>query len=90
MKLSLLLRRIFLASAFAFGATMAMGDDSYPGQPLVQAQFNRLVPTNYPLATTQFHGLKPTAYPVLQPGIARVHITEKLVRPMEQPLLRTN
>jgi hypothetical protein len=52
--------------------------------------FDRLVPITYPLATTRFDGLKPSSYPVIHPGIARVHITEKLVHPMEQPLLRTN
>ena len=70
--------------------TDVMGDDSYPGRPLIQADFNRLVPRSYPLVTTRFNALKPTTYPVIQPGIARVHITEKLVRPIEQPLLRSN
>ncbi len=67
-----------------------MGDDSYPGRPLIQADFTRLVPKSYPLVTTRFNGLKPTTYPVFQPGIARVPITEKLVRPIEMPLLRSN
>ena len=84
------LGRIFLVSAFAFGATKAMGDDSYPGQPLIQSQFTRLIPVSYPLVTTHFSALKPTAFPVIQSGIPRVHITEKLVHPMEQPLLRSN
>ena len=84
------LGRIFVVSALTFCTTKAMGDGSYPGQPLIQADFTRLVPISYPLVTTQFNSLKPTTYPVLQPGVARVHITEKLVHPMEQPLLRSN
>ena len=84
------LGRLFLDSICAFCATKAMGDDPYQSRPLVQAEFNRLVPSNYPLVTTRFNTLKPTTYPVLQPGKASVHITEKLVRPIDQPLLRTN
>jgi hypothetical protein len=83
------LGRLFVVSALALSATQAMGDNSYPGQPLIQANFNRLLPITYPLVNTQFNKLKPTSFPVIQPGVARVHITEKLVRPMEQPLLRT-
>ena len=84
------LGKIFVVLALAFGATKAMGEGSYAGQPLTQVDFNHLVPRNYPLITTRFNALKPTTYPVIQPGVARVHITEKLVRPTEQPLLRTN
>ena len=81
---------IFMVSALTLCATNAMGDGSYSGQPLIQADFTRLIPISYPLVTTRFNALKPTSYPVIQPGIARVHITEKLVHPMEQPLLRSN
>jgi hypothetical protein len=81
---------IFAVSALTFCTAKAMGDDSYPGQPLIQADFNRLVPIIYPLVTTRFNALKPTTYPVIQPGIPRVHITENLVHPIEQPLLRGN
>jgi hypothetical protein len=84
------LGRIFVVSALTFCTTKAMGDGSYPAQPLIQADFTRLVPRSYPLATTRFNALKPTTYPVLQPGIARVHITENLVHPIERPLLRSN
>ena len=90
MKFVHVLGRIFVVSALTFSTTKAMGDDSYPGKPLIQADFTRLVPRSYPLVTTRFDALKPTTYPVFQPGIARVHITENLVRPLEQPLLRTN
>lgn len=84
------LEKIFLVAVFAAGASQALGEGSYEGQPLTQVQFNQLVPITYPLATTRFNSLKPTTYPVIQPGIARVHITEKLVRPLERPLLRTH
>ena len=81
---------IFVVSVLTFCTTKAMADDSYPGQPLIQADFNRLVPISSSLVTTRFNALKPTTYPVIQPGIARIHITEKLVHPIEQPLLRGN
>jgi hypothetical protein len=84
------LGRIFVVSTLTFCTTKAIGDDSYPGRPLIQADFTRLVPRSYPLVTTRFNALKPTTYPVFQPDVARVHITEKLVRPIEQPLLRSN
>jgi hypothetical protein len=90
MTLVRVLGRIFVVSALTFCTTKAMGDGSYPGRPLIQADFTRLIPRSYPLVTTRFNALKPTTYPVLRPGIARVHITEKLVRPIEQPLLRSN
>jgi len=85
-----LLGRIFLVSAFAFGATRAMADDSSQARPLIQADFSRLVPTNYPVKTTQFNRLKPTIYPILQPGTPTVHITEKVVQTTGQPLVRSN
>jgi hypothetical protein len=83
------LGRIVVVSALTLCTTKAMGDGSYSGRPLTQVDFTRLVPTSYPLATTRFNALKPTTYPVLQPGIPQVHITEKLVHPTEQPLLRS-
>lgn len=86
-----LLGKVFALLLLALGATTAMGDGgTYPGEALIQVSFDRLVPITYPLATTRFDGLKPSSYPVIQAGVARVHITEKLVHPMEQPLLRTN
>ena len=66
-----------------------MGEESYPGQPLTQVEFDRLVPIAYPLVATEFSALKPTSFPVIQTGVARVHIIERLVHPLEQPLLRT-
>ena len=84
------LGRLFLVSVCAFCATKAIGDDSLQSRPLIQADFSRLVPRSYPLVTTRFNALKPTAYPALPPGNPAVQITEKLVRPINQPLLRTN
>ena len=84
------LGRVFLISACAFCATKAIGDDGPQSRSLIQADFNHLVPTNYPVRTTRFNALKPMAYPALPPGNPAVQITEKLVRPINQPLLRTN
>jgi len=86
-----LLGKVFALSLLALCATRAMGDGgTYSGQALIQVNFDRLVPITYPLATVQFNGLKPSSYPVIDPGIARVHITENLAHPMEQPLLGSN
>ena len=81
--------RIFVVLALTFCGGQAMGEGSYEGQPLTQVGFDRLVPITSRLTTTKFTALKPTSYPVIHPGVARVHITEKLVRPTEHPLLRT-
>ena len=89
MKLVRVLGRIFLVSALTFCASTVVGESSFSGEPLIQAQFTRLVPITYPLATTRFTALRPTSFPVIQPGVARVHIIQKLVHPMAQPLLRT-
>ena len=90
MKTVRVLGRIFVVSALTFCATKAMADESYPGKPLIQTDFARVVPTTYPLAITRFSALMPRSYPVLQPGIARLPITEKLMRPIERPLLRSH
>jgi hypothetical protein len=89
MKLVRVFGRIFLASVIMFCGGKAVGESSFSGQPLIQAQFTRLVPITYPLATTRFTALRPTSFPVIQPGVARVHIIQKLMHPMQQPLLRT-
>jgi hypothetical protein len=86
-----LLGKVFSLSLLAICATTAMGDgDTYSGQALIQVNFDRLVPITYPLATVQFDGLTPSSCPVIYPGIARVHITEDLVQPMDLALLRSN
>lgn len=82
--------RILVVSALAFCATKAMGDGGDPGRPLIQADFSRLVPITSRLVTTQFNALKATTYPVSETGVARIHPTENLVRPIEQPLLHIN
>jgi hypothetical protein len=83
------LGRLFVISALMLCGGRAVGESSFSGEPLIQAQFTRLVPITYPLATTRFTALRPTSFPVIQPGVARVHIIQKLVHPMSQPLLRT-
>jgi hypothetical protein len=84
------LGRILLVGALPFCTTTAMGDggDVSEPRPLIQVDFNRLVPITYPLVTTRFNTLKPTAYPVSETGVARVHTTENLIRPIDKPLLK--
>jgi hypothetical protein len=76
--------------ALAMSGLPALGDDNYLERPLIQATFNRLIPTSYPTFKPGFHRLIPTTLPLIQPGIARVHITENLVYPIYQPLLIVN
>ena len=76
--------------ALSMSGLPALADDNYLERPLIQATFDRLIPTSYPTFKPGFHRLIPTTLPLIQSGIARVHITEKLVHPMEQPLLRTH
>jgi hypothetical protein len=90
MKFVRMMERILLASVVVLGPSQLRGEESYPGQPLTQVEFNRLVPITYPLVTTKFTALRPTSYPVIQPGVARVHIIERLLHPLEQPLLRAH
>ena len=87
-KLVRILGKTLLLSVLTLGATTAMGESSYQGQPLTQVKFTHLVPITYPLKTTRFTALTPRSYPVIQPGVARVHIIRNLVRPLGQPLLR--
>ena len=84
------LGRILLVGALPFCTTTAMGDggDVSEPRPLIQVDFNRLVPITYPLVTTRFNTLKPTTYPVSETGVARVHTTENLIRPIDKPLLK--
>jgi len=90
MNLLPLMGRVLLISVVVLGPSQVRGEESYAGQPLTQVAFNRLVPIIYPLVTTEFAALKPTSFPVIQTGVPRVHIIERLVHPMEQPLLRTH
>jgi len=85
------LGRILVISALPFCTTTAMGDNGNASEPrpLIQADFTRLVPISYPLVTTRFNTLKPTTYPISETGVARVHTTENLLRPVEKPLLKS-
>jgi hypothetical protein len=76
--------------ALAMSGLPASADDNYLERPLIQATFNRLIPTSYPTIKPGFHRLIPTTLPLIQPGTARVHITENLVYPIYQPLLIVN
>jgi hypothetical protein len=66
------------------------GDDSYSGQPLIQARFDNLIPTSYPTATARFDRLRETTWPLVDPGVATIPITDNLVYPLDQPLLITS
>jgi len=90
MKVARMLGGICLVLAITLGSSQVMGEESYEGRPLTQVEFDHLVPITYPLVTTEFTALKPTSDPVIQSGIAQVHITDRLVHPLEQPLLRTH
>ncbi|HEX5177478.1 MAG TPA: hypothetical protein VFV83_10635 [Chthoniobacteraceae bacterium] len=76
--------------ALAINSLPALADDNYLDRPLIQATFDRLIPTSYPTFRPRFNRLIPTTLPLLQPGVARVHITENLVYPLSQPLLIVN
>jgi hypothetical protein len=80
----------FVVGIFAVSGLPALGDEINVGEPLIQANFDQLIPTSYPTISPKFNRLRPTTLPLIDPGIARVHITENLVYPLEQPLLLTN
>jgi hypothetical protein len=80
----------FVVVALAMSGLPAVGDDTYFGKPLIQATFDRLIPTSYPTIKPNFSRLRPTTLPLIHPGIPRVHITENLVHPLAQPLLLVN
>lgn len=82
--LSLIICAVALAHASAYS------DYVYDEQPLVQAQFDRLIPTSYPTIAPDFGLLRPTTSPLIYPGVPQIHITENLSRPTEQPLLIVN
>lgn len=84
------LRWAFLTAALTMGSLPVLADDNYLERPLVQASFDRLIPTSYPTVRPKFTRLLPTTVPLIQPGIARIPITENLVYPLSQPLLIVN
>jgi hypothetical protein len=81
---------LFVAAALALSGVRATADDANFGEPLIQTRFDQLIPTSYPIITPRFDRLIQTTWPLTDPGIARVPITENLVRPLDQPLLIVN
>src|SRR5882757_5985387 len=81
---------LFVAGALAFSGVWATADDANSGEPLIQARFDQLIPTSYPTMRPSFDRLIQTTLPLSDPGIARVSITENLVRPLDQPLVIVN
>jgi len=79
-----------VVAALMLSAARAIGDDSYPGQPLVQVRFDQLIPMSYPTKSVRFDRLRETTWPLIDPGIANIPITENLIRPLDQPLLIVN
>ena len=82
-------RASLAALAFTVVGVRANDADADYAVKLVRPRFDRLIPTSYPLVQTGFSKLKPTSYPVINPGAPLVHPGEKLVRPMDSPLLQT-
>jgi hypothetical protein len=81
---------LFVATALALGGVRATAEDSNFGEPLIQARFDQLIPISSPTIRPNFDRLIQTTLPLTDPGIARVPITENLVRPLDQPLLIVN
>jgi hypothetical protein len=81
---------LFVATALALSGVRATADDANSGEPLIQARFDQLIPRSYPTIRPGFDRLIQTTLPLSDPGIARVPITENLVRPLDQPLLSVN
>ena len=77
---------LFVATALALSGVWATADDA----PLIQVRFDQLIPTSYPTLRPSFDRLIQTTLPLTDPGIARIPITENLVRPLDQPLLIVN
>jgi hypothetical protein len=79
-----------IAVAVAIGNASAYSDYVYVEQPLIHPTFDHLIPTFYPTIQPDFNKLIPTTYPLIHPGIPRVHITDNLINPLDQPLLIVN
>jgi hypothetical protein len=77
----------FIVCALAINTALAYSEYVYLDEPLIQAQFDRLIPTSYPTIETTFDQLRPTTWPLLHPGIPQIHITENLIHPTDQALL---
>jgi hypothetical protein len=81
---------LFVATALALSGVRATADDANFGEQLIQARFDQLIPISYPTLRPSFDRLIQTTLPLIDPGIARVPITENLVHPLDQPLLIVN
>jgi len=79
---------ILILPLWPLRAVNAADTKAYPGQSLTQVSFDRLIPRSYPMLSVRFNALRPTTDPIIRVGVARVPITEKLVRTDLQPLLR--
>jgi hypothetical protein len=77
----------FVIFAAAINAALAYSEYVYLEEPLIQAQFEQLIPTSYPTIKVQFNKLRPTTWPLIYPGVPQVHITENLIHPTDQTLL---
>ena len=81
---------LLVATALALSGVRATADDATFSEPVIQARFDQLIPTSYPTLRPSFDRLIQTTLPLTDPGIARVPITENLVRPVDQSLLIVN
>ena len=63
--------------------------DNNSSRQLIQARFDRLIPTYYPTIEASFAHLQPTTHPLIQPEVPVVHITERLAQSFSRPLLIT-
>jgi hypothetical protein len=79
-----------VAIAFLLSSVRATADDATPGEGVIQARFDQLIPTSYPTVGARFDRLIQTTLPLTDPGIAHVPITANLVRPLDQPLVIVN
>ena len=77
----------FVVLAFAIRNARAYSDYVEVDQPLVQARFDRLIPTFYPTIKPNFSKLQATTWPLIYPGVPQIHITEILLHPTDLPLL---
>ena len=80
----------FVGAALALSGVRATAEDANFGEPLIQARFDQSIPISYPTIRPSFDRLIQTTWPLTDPGIARVPITENLVRPLDQRLLIVN
>ena len=80
----------FILFAVAISGALAYSEYVYLEEPLIQAQFEQLIPTFYPTIEARFTNLRATTWPLIYPGVPQVHITEQLIHPTDQALLIVN